>query len=334
MGFWAMGKSVEIGDKPARTKSSMEVEQVAEVLRQNQKLITLGRLAASIAHEINNPLESITNLLYLIEQGDPQQSREYLKLAQRELSRVVQISKQTLSFSRETRSPMSVQLSELIEEVLGLHSRRIGEKNLRVVRQYETYEPITVLPGEMRQVLSNLISNAIEATSPRGRIVIRIRGARRWNGREMRGLRLSIGDNGTGISDEVRSRLGEPFFTTKGQSGTGLGLWVTQSIVNRYGGSLQIRSSVSPARHGTVFSLFLPLNLRPVAMFPGGGDAEQFPLTGTRDPRWRGLRLVRPDSGDGGQMSDTKPRTSQSGGDSSNGDEEDARLRVGSRQAR
>jgi len=175
----------------------MGVEQVAEVLRENQKLITLGRLAASIAHEINNPLESITNLLYLIEQGDAQQSREYLKLAQRELSRVVQISKQTLTFSRETRAPVSVQLSELIEEVLGLHSRRIGEKNLRVVRQYETYEPITVLPGEMRQVLSNLISNAIEATSPRGRIVIRIRAARRWDGHEGRGLRLSIGDNGT-----------------------------------------------------------------------------------------------------------------------------------------
>lgn len=309
----------------------MEVGQVAEVLRQNQKLITLGRLAASIAHEINNPLESITNLLYLIEQGDPQQSREFLKLAQRELSRVVQICKQTLSFSRETRSPVSVQLSELIEEVLGLHSRRIGEKNLRVVRQYETYEPITVLPGEMRQVLSNLISNAIEATPARGRIVIRIRTARRWDGREMQGLRLSIGDNGSGIPEEVRSRLGEPFFTTKGQSGTGLGLWVTQSIINHYGGSLQIRSSVSSARHGTVFSLFLPLNLRNVAMFPGG-DAGQVPLTGTRDPRWRGLRLVRQDDDDpGAQMASTRSDTSQSDSDFSNDDQEEARLRVGSR---
>jgi two-component system, NtrC family, sensor kinase len=324
-----MSRSVDIDRKRASAKGPMEVGQVAEVLRQNQKLITLGRLAASIAHEINNPLESITNLLYLIEQGDPQQSREYLKLAQRELSRVVQISKQTLSFSRETRSPVSVQLSELIEEVLGLHSRRIGEKNLRVVRQYETYEPITVLPGEMRQVLSNLISNAIEATSPRGRIVIRIRSARRWNGGDGRGLRLSIGDNGTGIPDEVRSRLGEPFFSTKGQSGTGLGLWVTQAIVNRYGGSLQIRSSVSPERHGTVFSLFLPLTMRNVAMFPGGGDAEQVPLTGTRDARWRGLRLIRQEGGNpGGQMSDARPATGQSCTDSSSDDDEDARLRV------
>lgn len=331
LGFLLMSRSVDIDRKRIPAKELMEVSQVAEVLRQNQKLITLGRLAASIAHEINNPLESITNLLYLIEQGEPQQSREYLKLAQRELSRVVQISKQTLSFSRETRSPVSVQLSELIEEVLGLHSRRIGEKNLRVVRQYETYEPITVLPGEMRQVLSNLISNAIEATSSRGRIVIRIRAARLWAGRDGRGLRLSIGDNGTGIPEEVRIRLGEPFFTTKGQSGTGLGLWVTQSIINRYGGSLQIRSSVSPARHGTVFSLFLPLNLRPVAVFPGG-DAGQVPFTGPRDSRWRGLRLVGPDDdGPGVQMSDTRSGKGPSPSDSFSNDEEDARLRVGSR---
>jgi two-component system, NtrC family, sensor kinase len=306
----------------------MGVEQVAEVLRENQKLITLGRLAASIAHEINNPLESITNLLYLIEQGDAQQSREYLKLAQRELSRVVQISKQTLTFSRETRAPVSVQLSELIEEVLGLHSRRIGEKNLRVVRQYETYEPITVLPGEMRQVLSNLISNAIEATSPRGRIVIRIRAARRWDGHEGRGLRLSIGDNGTGIPEDVRCRLGEAFFTTKGQSGTGLGLWVTQSIVQRYGGSLQIRSSVSPTRHGTVFSLFLPLNMRSVAMFPGGGNAENVPLTGTRGSRWRGLRLVRQDDAHESQMSDSRSRPKQSNRVLTPEEEEELKLRV------
>jgi two-component system NtrC family sensor kinase len=322
-----MTRSVELERKRAANRS-MGVEQVAEVLRENQKLITLGRLAASIAHEINNPLESITNLLYLIEQGDAQQSREYLKLAQRELSRVVQISKQTLTFSRETRAPVSVQLSELIEEVLGLHSRRIGEKNLRVVRQYETYEPITVLPGEMRQVLSNLISNAIEATSPRGRIVIRIRAARRWDGHEGRGLRLSIGDNGTGIPEDVRCRLGEAFFTTKGQSGTGLGLWVTQSIVQRYGGSLQIRSSVSPTRHGTVFSLFLPLNMRSVAMFPGGGNAENVPLTGTRGSRWRGLRLVRQDDAHESQMSDSRSRPKQSNRVLTPEEEEELKLRV------
>lgn len=280
----------------------VKMEQVAEVLRENQKLITLGRLAASIAHEINNPLESITNLLYLMEQGKPEEAAEYLKLAQRELSRVAQISKQTLTFSRETSGPVRVQLPELIEEVLGLHSRRIGDKNLRVVRQYETHEPVTVYPGEMRQVFSNLISNAVEATASRGRIIIRIRAARRWIGQSVRGLRLSIGDNGSGIPESARAHLGKPFFTTKGQGGTGLGLWVTQSIISRYGGTLQLRSSISPARHGTVFSLFLPLNVRPVAIFPGGGEAENFPATGTSGSHWRGLRLIRQESAPGGPV--------------------------------
>ncbi|MGH9587119.1 MAG: two-component system sensor histidine kinase NtrB [Acidobacteriaceae bacterium] len=272
---------------------AIKLDQVTDVLRENQKLITLGRLAASIAHEINNPLESITNLLYLMEQDAKGKNAEYLKLAQRELGRVVQISKQTLTFSRETSMPARVHLSELIEEVLGLHGRRIKDHNLRVVRQYETYEQITVLPGEMRQVMLNLVSNAIEATPTGGRIVIRIRAGRRWSGHGARGLRLSIGDNGSGITEEVRERLGEPFFTTKGQSGTGLGLWLTESILSRYGGTLQLRSSVSPRRHGTVFSIFLPLNLRTLAAPPGGRDtAENTPATGTRGRRWSGLRLI------------------------------------------
>jgi len=270
-----------------------KLNQVTEMLRENQKLITLGRLAASIAHEINNPLESITNLLYLMEQDATGKNAEYLKLAERELSRVVQISKQTLTFSRETSIPVRVQFADLIEEVLGLHARRIGDKNLRVVRQYETYDPITVFPGEMRQVVLNLVSNAIEATPVGGRIVVRIRAGRRWDGHSARGLRLSIGDNGSGIPQDVRERLGEPFFTTKGQGGTGLGLWLTQSILSRYGGSLQLRSSVLPNRHGTVFSIFLPLNLRTLSAPPsGGGATEAFPATGTRGRRWSGLRLV------------------------------------------
>jgi len=276
------------------------LDQVTELLRENQKLITLGRLAASIAHEINNPLESITNLMYLMEQQSSGETAEYLKLAQRELARVVQISKQTLTFSRETSAPVKVHLSDLIEEVLELHVRRIGKKNLRVVRQYEAYDHVTVFPGEMRQVLSNLVVNAIEATPTRGRIVVRIRSSRRWSGHGARGLRLSIGDNGSGIPEEVRNRLGEPFFTTKGQSGTGLGLWVSQSILARYGGSLQLRSSTASDRHGTVFSLFLPLNLRPLAVSPSSGKAEDMPATGTSgSPRWRGLRLIHQPSPSG-----------------------------------
>jgi two-component system, NtrC family, sensor kinase len=258
-------------DRDRQVVGQVELDHAAEILRESQKLLTLGRLAASIAHEINNPLESITNLLYLLEidHESPEKSAEYLKMAQRELNRVVQISKQTLTFSRETSSPEHLYLAELVEEVLVLHRRKIAAKNLRVIRQYETSEAITGFSGEMRQVLSNLIANAIEATGENGKVVLRIRFARKWSDPGVLGLRFSVADNGSGISPEARKRLGEPFFTTKGHSGTGLGLWVTQSILSRYGGSLRMRSSVSRLRHGTVFSIFFPTNMRPLAVTPG-----------------------------------------------------------------
>jgi signal transduction histidine kinase len=245
--------------------AEQELDRTAIVLRENQKLITIGRLTASIAHEINNPLESVTNLLYLLgqERSLSATAQEYLALAQHELARVAQISRQTLNFSRETTSPVRVHIDGLLDEVLSLYSRRVTEKNLRVERQYDCPEEAVVYPGEMRQVLSNLVTNAIEASSPGGRLHLRVRCTRRWSDPGIRGVRVSVGDNGSGIPPDVQRRLGEPFFTTKGQRGTGLGLWVTRSIVERYGGEIQLRSSVTPDRHGTVFSLFLPTNLRP-----------------------------------------------------------------------
>jgi len=246
-------------------RAQRELDRTAAMLRENQKLITIGRLAASIAHEINNPLESITNLLYLLgcEQDLSPAVLHYLSLAQRELGRVGQISRQTLSFSRETSGPVRVHLDELLEEVLSLYGRRVMEKNLHVERQYDCPEEATVYPGEMRQVLSNLVTNAIDASSPSGRLRLRVRCTGSWSDPGVRGVRVSIGDNGSGIPYDVRHRLGEPFFTTKGQRGTGLGLWVTRSILQRYGGEMQLRSSVDTSRHGTVFSIFLPTNLRP-----------------------------------------------------------------------
>lgn len=256
-----------------QTGDVLDMKRAAEVLRENQKLVTIGRLAGSIAHEINNPLESVTNLLYLIEMehGLSERVQHYLSLAQRELARVVQISKQTLNFYRETAAPVEVSISSLVEEVLVLFARKITEKDLKIQRQYEQSETVTVWPGEMRQVLSNLITNAIEASSKGGKLFLRIRSGRKWSDAGIRGVRVSIGDTGGGIQPEVRHRLGEPFFTTKGQSGTGLGLWVTQSIIHRYGGELQLRSAIEPERHGTVFSFFLPTNLRPQAVPRAGG---------------------------------------------------------------
>jgi two-component system, NtrC family, sensor kinase len=249
----------------AQVHAQSELDRAASVLRENQKLITLGRLAASIAHEINNPLEAVTNLLYLLgqEQGMPESARGYLALAQRELNRVAQISRQTLNFSRESASPVSVRIDAVLDDVLSLYSRRIAEKDLRVERQYDCLDQPMVYPGEMRQVFSNLIVNAVDASSSRGRLHIRIRRAHSWTDPGVRGIRVTVGDTGSGIDPEIQRRLGEPFFTTKGHGGTGLGLWVTRSIVLRYGGEIHLRSSVAPSRHGTVFSVFLPTNLRP-----------------------------------------------------------------------
>lgn len=249
----------------ARAQAQSELDRAASALRENQKLITLGRLAASIAHEINNPLEAVTNLLYLLgqEQGLPESARSYLGLAQRELGRVGQISRQTLNFSREAASPVGTRIDHVLDDVLSLYSRRIAEKDIRVEREYSCQDQAVVYPGEMRQVFSNLIVNAVDASSPRGSLRIRIRSAQSWTDPGARGIRVTVADNGSGIDPVIQRRLGEPFFTTKGHRGTGLGLWVTRSIILRYGGEIHLRSSVAPSHHGTVFSVFLPTNLRP-----------------------------------------------------------------------
>ncbi len=246
--------------------ATAQLQQAAEQMCEVQKLAILGRLTGSVVHEINNPLESITNLVYLLsmDQQLPEHLRPYVAMAEQELSRVTQISKQTLSFHRETQTPVRVTLSELLDEVIVLFSRRLREKRVEVVRRYESEEPVLLFPGEMRQVYANLLVNALEATEPGGRIVLRIRKARRTSVRSaLEGVRVVVADSGSGIPPEVKVKLGQPFYTTKGQLGTGLGLWVSQAIVKRYNGNIQVRSSTADDRHGTTFSVFLPLNLGP-----------------------------------------------------------------------
>ncbi|HEX4037401.1 MAG TPA: ATP-binding protein [Acidobacteriaceae bacterium] len=307
----ALERALKVGQSSRmEAQAQQELDRAAVMLRENQKLITIGRLAASISHEINNPLESITNLLFLLgEQADLSAgSRSYLGLAQRELERAAQICRQTLNFSRETTGPVRVHIDSLLEEVLSLYGRRIMEKNLRVERQYDCPDEAIVYPGEMRQVLSNLVTNAIEASAPSGRLRLRVRCTRAWSDPGVRGVRISVGDNGSGIPPEVQRRLGEPFFTTKGQSGTGLGLWVTRSIIQRCGGEIQLRSSVDARRHGTVFSIFLPTNLRPqVVDRPQSGFAPNSSSS-------RSAPLVRSRSGlAGGRLSADEPRRRANG---------------------
>jgi len=253
-----------------------ELQQSYTALLDNQKLMGIGRLAGSIAHEINNPLESITNLLFLL-RNDESLSRAaagYVELAEKEMARVAEISKQTLNFYRETQAPVSIRPGDLLDEVLILYARRIEEKRIEVIRQYKTEEKVAVFPGEMRQVLSNLVTNAIEASPAGSKLVLRVSRSRRWADEGIEGVRIAVADNGSGIPADIRQHLGQLFYTTKGQRGTGLGLWVTRAIVKRYGGEIQLFSSTQAHRHGTCFSIFLPTNMRPqpVALSGGAGS--------------------------------------------------------------
>jgi signal transduction histidine kinase/ActR/RegA family two-component response regulator len=229
-------------------------------LRNSEKLATVGRLAATIAHEINNPLEAVTNVLYLLGRTPdlPPAAAQYVTIAQQELTRIASIVKQTLGFYRDTTTPILIQLTEVLDGVLGLYDRRIRGQGIRVERRYETEGDVFAFPGEIRQVFSNLIVNAIEALPLRGRLWLHVYEAADPHDPERHGVRIVIADNGPGIAEEARARLFEPFFTTKGEKGTGLGLWVSQGIIRKHDGNIRMRSSTRPGASGTVFSIFLP----------------------------------------------------------------------------
>jgi signal transduction histidine kinase len=227
-------------------------------LRETEKLAAVGRLASSIAHEINNPLEAVTNLIYLSASlADTPTLKSYLDLAQQELARVANIATQTLRFHRQSTEARRTSVSEILDSVLMLFRQRFTNADLTVERQYRTEQTIIGYESDLRQVFTNLISNAIDATKARGRMVLRVRESTNWK-TGGKGVRVSIGDNGHGMSEETRRHIFEPFFTTKGITGTGLGLWISQEILDNHGASSQVRSSTDPDRHGTVFSVWLP----------------------------------------------------------------------------
>jgi PAS domain S-box-containing protein len=231
-----------------------------EVLRRTEKLAVAGRLAASIAHEINNPLEAITNCLFLIANTElPQDARTFLELAQKELDRVAQITVQTLRFYRRSTQTSQADIHELLETVLTLLESRMRRMQVEIVRDLGAIPLILVHDGEIRQVLVNLIGNAIDALHDGGQIRIRTRPSQDW-GTGRVGIRISIADNGTGMSKATLARIFEPFYSTKGITGTGLGLWVSKEIVDKHQGSLRVRSQEGRDGQpgGTVFSLFIP----------------------------------------------------------------------------
>jgi PAS domain S-box-containing protein len=253
------------GNVVAIAAASAEIthqKKAEAALMQSEKLAAVGRLAASIAHEINNPLESVTNLLYLARETQSiQEAHEYLDIAERELRRASVITNQTLRFHRQSTGPREMRCDELLESVLVIYHGRFVNSRISVEKQTLATRGVLCFDGEVRQVLSNLVSNAIDAMHPiGGRLLVRSREGRDWSsGRP--GLVLTIADTGPGMLPAIAARAFEPFYTTKGIGGTGLGLWISKDIVARHGGQLRMRTShggCAGRNSGTVFTLFLP----------------------------------------------------------------------------
>ena len=233
--------------------------QAEQALLQTEKLAAVGRLAASIAHEINNPLESVTNLLYLAGRSDDvAEIREFLKLAEQELSRVTVISSQTLRFYKQSTGPRALTAQELFGSVTSVFQGQLLNKNIALECDFEDAPPVICLDGEIRQVLANLVANAIDALPQKGgRLLLRSHAGTDGPSRR-EGIYLVVADNGAGMPQDVKARLFEAFFTTKGDNGNGLGLWVSKEIVDRHEAVLHVRSRQKGPGNGTVFRLFLP----------------------------------------------------------------------------
>jgi PAS domain S-box-containing protein len=259
----SLGRITRGADGPLRMAAIVEDitdrKRTEAALLRSEKLAAVGRLAASIAHEINNPLEAITNLLYLARSSDDLDAcREYLSAAEAELHRASAITSQTLRFHKQSTRPLEVTSENLIENALGILRSRLLNAGVTVEKRHSVQRPVLCFDGEIRQVISNLLLNAVDAMHPAGgRLLLRSREGRD-HATSRAGIVLTIADNGTGMSRETLAKIFEPFLTTKGAAGTGLGLWISKEIIERHRGYLHVRSSQRSGRSGTVFTLFLP----------------------------------------------------------------------------
>jgi PAS domain S-box-containing protein len=232
-----------------------------ERLRTAEKLAATGRLVSTMAHEINNPLEALTNLVYLLA-NDPvfanSSAAKYLETAGQELARVNHVVNQTMGLFQGSTVPSRVSLPQAADDVLELYSTKIQAKDIRVLREYAAVEDLYALEGEVRQVLASLVANAIDASEREGMIRVRIHHGRDWGAGGRRGARIIVSDRGCGIEPENRARVFTPFFSTKSGMGTGLALWAIRELVRKRGGSIRFRSSTRPGASGTAFSVFVP----------------------------------------------------------------------------
>jgi PAS domain S-box-containing protein len=233
-------------------------KKLEAALHISERLASVGRLAATVAHEINNPLESVINFIYIAKQH-PEASEEikrYLNSADTELRRVAHITQQTLGFYRDNSQPVVLVIADVIQDVLMIYERKCQYKMLNIEQRIEPGLTLNTVQGELKQILSNLISNAIDASKENGKIIIYARTSHHFPS-DGSGIRITIADNGVGISDENKQKLFAPFFTTKAAVGTGLGLWITKELLEKKGGRILLRSADS-GRSGTVMTIYLP----------------------------------------------------------------------------
>lgn len=234
-----------------------EARKTEQALRKSEQLAAAGRLAATIAHEINNPLEAVTNLLFLakLDQAVTGNTRNLLELADKELQRLSHIAAKSLKFYRQRTAPAPTSLEELADAVLFFHEPEVRRSEIQVERRYRKAPPVLCLPGEIQQVLTNLIGNGLDALNRQGRLIVAVRPAR--DGRNRPGIAVTVADTGSGMDKATFGRLFHPFVTTKGEAGTGLGLWVSRGILEKHQSRIAVRTK--PGR-GSVFRFFLPLD--------------------------------------------------------------------------
>jgi signal transduction histidine kinase len=245
---------------PVAVEAVLERAQQREVLRHTEQLAILGRLTSSVMHEIRNPLEAAQGLLYLIVQDlhASEKVRAFAQSITMELNHVQEIIGRTLNMSRESPAPVLVDLGKVTDDVLQFYRRQIDLEHINIVRRYAVNSLAEGYIGEVRQIISNLLANALDAVSHNGTIIVRTRRVK--NVRGVEGVSYLVCDTGHGIAPQHRNKVLQPFFTTKGEKGTGLGLWIVDEILGRRGGRISIRSSTQLGRSGTCFRIFLPLN--------------------------------------------------------------------------
>ena len=221
-----------------------------------------GRLLATLAHEINNPLDALLSFLYLIE-AEPsvsEQARDYLRLAREEVHRISKITHSAMHPFRDTENLENISVAELLRSVLEFYKSRFDNRRIVVNAHYYPVHSLAVYSGSLRQVFSNLLLNAADAMPGGGTMEVKVSAAREWAGRQRHGIRVTFADNGCGIPTNDLPRILEPFFTTKGCAGNGLGLSMVNDSVHKHGGVLRFRTSTRPGHSGSVFSIFLPMN--------------------------------------------------------------------------